>query len=112
MSRFERHVFVCVNDRQADDPRGACVARGGAEVVSCLKKSVYDLGLKGRVRVNKAGCLDQCAEGVSVVVYPEAVWYGRVTVADVPELVSEHLLNGRPVERLRTDKSSGEGDEG
>jgi len=51
--------------------------------------------------VNSAGCLDQCAHGVTIVVYPEAVWYGHVTLDDVDELFHEHILHGRPVERLR-----------
>jgi len=72
-------------------------------VRSRLKKLAFDAGLRGRVRINSAGCLDQCEHGVAVVVYPEAVWYGGVTVADVDELFREHVLNGRPVERLRLD---------
>ena len=52
------------------------------------------------IRANVAGCLDACAQGVAVVVYPEGVWYGGVTVADVPEIVESHLIGGRPVERL------------
>jgi (2Fe-2S) ferredoxin len=57
--------------------------------------------LKGNIRANKAGCLDQCELGVSVVVYPEGVWYGRVTLDDVNEIVERHLIGGTPVERLR-----------
>jgi (2Fe-2S) ferredoxin len=53
------------------------------------------------VRINKAGCLDQCEHGPTVVVYPEAVWYGNVKPEDAAEIVQEHLVSGRPVERLR-----------
>ena len=52
------------------------------------------------MRPNKAGCLDQCARGVAVVVYPEAVWYGGVTPEDVDEIIVEHVVGGRPVARL------------
>ncbi len=103
MPRFVRHVFVCQNERPADDPRGCCSAKQSAAVLDKLKELVHARGLKGKVRVNKAGCLDQCALGVSVVVYPEGVWYGRVTVADVPEILEKHIVGGMPVERLRTD---------
>jgi (2Fe-2S) ferredoxin len=57
--------------------------------------------MKGRVRANAAGCLDQCARGVTVVVYPDQTWYGGVTAADVPEIVQSHLIDGVPVDRLR-----------
>jgi (2Fe-2S) ferredoxin len=60
-----------------------------------------DAGLAGKVRINKAGCLDQCEHGPVVVVYPEAVWYGNVQAADAAAIVKEHLIGGRPVERLR-----------
>jgi len=62
---------------------------------------VHERGMKGRVRANAAGCLDQCARGVTVVVYPEQVWYGGVTAADVSEIVDSHLVGGVPVDRLR-----------
>ena len=103
MIPYERHVFVCENRRAEDNPKGCCAAKGAAEIRDRLKKLAYDAGLKGRVRINSAGCLDQCARGVTIVVYPEAVWYGRVTLDDVDELFREHVLSGRAVERLRID---------
>jgi (2Fe-2S) ferredoxin len=103
MIPYERHVFVCENRRAEDNPKGCCAAKGSAEIRDRLKKLAHDAGLKGRVRINGAGCLDQCARGVTIVVYPEAVWYGRVTLDDVDELFREHVLGGRVVERLRID---------
>jgi (2Fe-2S) ferredoxin len=73
-----------------------------------MKKALKARDLARRVRVNKAGCLDACEFGVSMVVYPEGVWYGRVTVADVPEIVASHLVNGTPVERLVVARAAGE----
>ena len=66
-----------------------------------FKQELEKRGLRGEVRANAAGCLDQCAFGVTVVVYPEGVWYARVKTEDVPEIVDEHIIGGRPVERLR-----------
>lgn len=94
-------MFVCENRREPGNPKGCCAAKDAAQVRSRLKKLAFDAGLRGKVRINSAGCLDQCAHGVTVVVYPEAVWYGGVTVDDVDELFREHVLAGRPVERLR-----------
>lgn len=101
MARFQRHLFVCVNQRPGDDPRGCCAERGGMEVAKALKKKLYERGFKRIVRPNKAYCLDQCARGVTMVVYPDGVWYGGVTPADVDEIIEEHVVHGRPVERLR-----------
>ena len=105
MSIYERHVFVCVNEREASDPRGCCAAKDAAAVRSRLKELAHDARLRGRIRINSTGCLDQCAHGVTIVVYPEAVWYGNVTINDVDELFHEHVLNGRPVERLRIGRT-------
>jgi (2Fe-2S) ferredoxin len=66
-----------------------------------MKRLVGRHGLGLTVRVNTAGCLDQCEHGVTVVVYPEGVWYGFVREEDVAEIVESHLAGGRPVERLR-----------
>jgi len=69
-------------------------------VKEALKAALKARGLQSRVRANSAGCLDACEHGVAVVVYPEGVWYGGVTAADVPEIVESHLVGGVPVERL------------
>jgi (2Fe-2S) ferredoxin len=100
MAGFQRHVFVCVNERPPGNPKGCCKSKGSEAVRDELKKRLAALGLKGAVRANNAGCLDQCETGVTVVVYPEQVWYGHVTVEDVPELIERHILRGEYVERL------------
>jgi (2Fe-2S) ferredoxin len=61
---------------------------------------VAQAGLKGKVRVNNSGCLDQCGHGPNAVVYPENVWYSHLTLEDVPAIVEQHLRDGKPVERL------------
>lgn len=101
MAGFERHVFVCTNQRSCDSPRGCCDPEGRRALQSLVKAAVARRGLKGRVRANAAGCLDQCEHGPTLVVYPEAVWYGHVRPEDVDEIVESHLVNGVPVERLR-----------
>jgi (2Fe-2S) ferredoxin len=100
MARFRHHVFVCTNRRPPDDPRGSCGCKGSEDVRAAFKDELKRRGLQGLIRANAAGCLDACAHGPTVVVYPEAVWYGGVTPADVPEIVERHLLGGGRVERL------------
>jgi len=101
MPKYTHHIFVCENVRPSDDPRGCCAAKGSVEIREALKAETKKHGLKGVVRVNKAGCLDQCSQGPAIVVYPEGVWYGHVTIDDVTEIVDSHILKGEPVERLR-----------
>lgn len=101
MARFQRHVFICINRREPGDPKGCCAEKGGEAVAKAFKLKLYERGLKRIVRPNKAMCLDQCAKGVTCVVYPDAVWYGGVTPADVDEIIEAHILGGKPVERLR-----------
>lgn len=98
---FEKHVFICTNRRDPDNPKGSCAAKGSDDVRDAFKRILHERGLKGRIRANAAGCLDQCPRGVAVVVYPEQVWYGGVKVEDVEQIVQEHLVAGVPVDRLR-----------
>jgi (2Fe-2S) ferredoxin len=101
MPAFERHVFVCCNSRPKGAPRRSCTADGTSALHIALQQGVKAADLTGRVRINKSGCLDQCEHGPMVVVYPEAVWYGSVRPEDAAEIVNEHLVAGRPVDRLR-----------
>ena len=100
MSHFKRHVFFCCNQREA--PEKCCASAGAADLQKYAKDRVKAIGLEGagKVRVNKAGCLDRCEEGPVIVVYPEAVWYTYVDRADIDEIVDRHVVNGEIVERL------------
>jgi (2Fe-2S) ferredoxin len=98
---FEHHVFVCHNTRPEGAPRPSCTSDGKSDLHARLQQLAKDAGLAGKVRINKSGCLDQCEHGPMVVVYPDAVWYGNVAVEDAAAIVEEHLVGGRPVERLR-----------
>jgi (2Fe-2S) ferredoxin len=97
---FQRHVFVCINERAAGHPKGSCKLKGGADVRDLFKRELAARGLSRIVRANKAGCFDQCEHGVNVVVYPEQVWYGHVTAEDIAEIVEKHLIGGEVVTRL------------
>jgi len=99
--KLEYHLFVCTNEREASHPRGCCTARGSMPLVAAFKEALKDRGLNVRIRAQKAGCLDVCEFGPSVVIYPGGVWYGKVREKDVAEIVESHLIKGKPVERLR-----------
>ena len=90
---FVRHVFVCVAG-------GVCPTQGSEAVHAAMKDLAKTLCAPGTVRVNKSGCLGQCGHGPVVCVYPDNVWYAGVGVADVADIVPEHLVGGTPVERL------------
>lgn len=101
MKRYNKHIFVCENKRPADHPRGCCSSKGSLEVREHFKTRIKELGLNLEVRANGAGCLDACEFGVSVVIYPEQIWYGGVTKDDVEEIIQAHIVNNSPVERLK-----------
>jgi (2Fe-2S) ferredoxin len=100
VTAFKHHIFVCVNQRPKEDPRGCCANNGSERLQGFFKKEVERLGLKGTVRANKAGCLDHCEYGPSVVIYPEGVWYWVGSEADVTEIMERHIMKGEIVERL------------
>ena len=101
MPRFDKHIFICGNQRPAGHPRGCCDPAAKAELQKLFKQKLAERGLKGKVRANQSGCLDQCEHGPNLVVYPEGVWYGGVGLGDVDEIIDSHIVGGKPVERLR-----------
>lgn len=100
MPKPERHVLVCLNVRPPGNPKGSCGEKGSEAVFDQLKAMVKERGLGDRVIVNRTNCLKHCSHGVTVAVYPENVWYGGVTPADLEEIFESHLKHGKPVERL------------
>lgn len=96
---YQHHIFCCTNERPEGHPRGSCKRAGGEDLRNYFKARVKEEGIAG-ARVNAAGCLDRCELGPVVVIYPEGVWYSPASRADVDEIISEHLQQGRVVERL------------
>jgi len=101
MNRFEKHIFICENKRPEGHPRGCCAEKNSPEVRELFKTRIKELGLNTTFRSNSAGCLDACEHGVTVVVYPEQIWYGKVIVDDVEEIIQQHMIKNIPVERLK-----------
>ncbi len=99
--KLRAHIFVCTNQRPPGHPRGCCYDKKAEDLIPEFKKELAKVGLAGKVRAQRAGCLDTCEYGPSVVVYPDNIWYGKVSIADVSEIVKDHILEGKPVERLK-----------
>ncbi len=98
MEPFRYHVYVCTQEKPEGQP--CCSANGSARVLDALRAEVGKAGLGDEVQITTSGSLGLCERGPNLVVYPEGVWYSRVQVEDVAEIVREHLGHGRPVARL------------
>ena len=104
-SYYQHHVFFCLNQRE--DGENCCAQHNARAMQEYAKKRCKELGIaggEGRVRINKAGCLNRCELGPVLVVYPEAVWYTYVDEHDIDEIIDSHLLRGEPVARLMVDR--------
>jgi len=97
------HVFVCTGK--------SCSAVGSAEVKEAFERELrareilFGKASKGKnpqgsVVLTECESVGFCTVGAAVMVYPDGVWYAQVRAADVPEIINEHILNGRVVERL------------
>jgi (2Fe-2S) ferredoxin len=100
--KYKKHVFICTNQR-TDSTRKSCGEECGMNLVKAFKKQIKEKNLKSEMRAQRTGCLDACDFGPSMVVYPEGIFYGGVQLSDVDEIVNEHLINNRPVQRLIID---------
>ena len=89
---FRSHVLVCGGT--------GCTSSGSQQIIDTLESEIAKNGLSEEIKVIKTGCFGLCALGPIMIVYPEGCFYSRVTPEDIPEIVSEHFLKGRIVERL------------
>jgi (2Fe-2S) ferredoxin len=96
---FEAHVFVCCNRRPDGHARGSCAAKGSERLRDYMKARAKELGIPA-IRINAAGCLDRCELGPCVVIYPEGVWYGIGSTADIDAVLERHVVSGERVARL------------
>ncbi|HEX6574731.1 MAG TPA: (2Fe-2S) ferredoxin domain-containing protein [Gemmatimonadaceae bacterium] len=94
MGQYVRHVFVCTSGK-------TCPLDGSLVVHSLLKKGAAKANLKGTVRINHAGCMNQCGHGPMVVIYPEDVWYAGVDEEGARRILEEHIIGGQVVNEYR-----------
>jgi (2Fe-2S) ferredoxin len=101
----ERYLFVCTNRRDPNNPKGSCAQKGSEEVVKKLKEALVKRGAQTKIRACSSGCLDLCESGISIVVEPDHIAYGGVTLADTDE-IADAAVAGRVVERLIVEPRS------
>ena len=97
---YKHHVFFCTNQRDDAEGKAYCMQHDAQGLRDYAKQRVKALKLK-KVRINTAGCLNRCAQGPIMVIYPEGIWYQYHNRADVDEIIDQHLLQGKIVERLQ-----------
>lgn len=94
---YRSHVLVCGGT--------GCTSSGSQQIMVKLRDELGKQGLSEEVSVVQTGCHGLCALGPIMIIYPDATFYAMVKEEDIPEIVSEHLLKGRPVERLLYDET-------
>ena len=105
MEPFRYHVYLCTQEKP--DPKApSCTNRGSKEVLEALRAELGKAGLADEIQVTTSGSLGLCDRGPNMIVYPEGVWYSGVQKSDVPEIVREHFMNNRPVQRLMNKDAS------
>lgn len=99
MPHRDRYLFVCTNRREEGNPKGSCAQKGSEEIAKRLKGALLQRGLAKTVRACSASCLDLCEVGVTIVLEPDHVVYGGVTLADV-DAIADGIVKGEIVARL------------
>ena len=101
---YDRHIFVCNNERKNNERR-SCGEQHGLELVAAFKKQLNDKKLAINIRAQKCGCLGICDFGPTIAIYPEGTFYVNVQLEDVPEIIEQHIIQNKPVERLLLKKN-------
>ena len=86
---YARQIFMCVNNRHGES--ASCGYSGSEEIVEEIRKVARERNLKGKLRVAESGCLDFCAFGPNLMIWPEGIRYTKVTKDDVPKIIDTYL---------------------
>ena len=100
MPFFAHHIFCCTNKREPGHTRGCCAEKDAEALRDYMKARAKELKIPS-TRINNAGCLDRCELGPTMVIYPEGIWYSCKTKEDIDEVLREHVIGGKVVERLK-----------
>ena len=86
---YKRQIFVCINNRHGES--ASCDYSGGEEIAEELKKVAKEMNLKGKLRVARSGCFDLCAFGPNMMIWPEGLWFMKVTKEDLPKIIGTYM---------------------
>ena len=100
MFNLKHHILLCINQRPAGHPKGCCASKGSRNLLEKFKEEMERRQLFGSAMVNGVTCLDTCASGPCMVIYPEGIWYGPLKAEDITEIIEQHIIGGKPVKRL------------
>ena len=100
MPSYKKYIFICENMRDPAHPKGCCGLKNGPELKKQLKLKLAEKGLNKVFRANTAGCLDMCEHGAVMAIYPQGIWYGKVTLQDLDEIIDDTLQKDRVIDRL------------
>lgn len=100
MNKPKKHIFICSSSRPTGQQKGVCHTKGGVDIMMSFMEEIEERDLGGEVFISNTGCLGFCDKGPVVIIYPDNVWYGNVTVDDVEEIMDEHIEGGSVVKRL------------
>ena len=103
--KFKKHIFICTNDRGEESARKSCGSCGGMDLRKELVKMINDNGLKGKVRANKSGCLDDCEYGPAVEIFTEGHWYLGFEKKDLIRIFDISIHSNKPAPELIADDS-------
>lgn len=96
--RYEHHIFICTNQKAPG--KACCGEQTGLALVDRFREVIREKGLVGKVRAQRSGCLDNCQNGPSVVIYPLGTYYAKVQLSDVNRIVEAHLIQGEVLKEL------------
>lgn len=100
MPKPEKIILICSNQRPPGHPRGSCTTSGAQDVLLKFSELLESKRLWGKVSLVKSSCLGPCSDGPVVSILPDNTWYGKVTADDVKDIIDDHVIGGKPVERL------------
>ena len=96
-SKYEKHILVCGGT--------GCTSSGSPKIIEKLEKELAEKGLTDKVQIVKTGCFGLCELGPIMIVYPEGAFYSRVDIDEIPRIIDEHIIGGKPVKEFLYDET-------